>query len=42
MSTRTILTDSMEIIIVKPAVVRFSHLSVLVTTFLIKWEQYLK
>ena len=33
MSTRTILTDSMEIIIVKPAVVRFSHLSVLVTTF---------
>lgn len=33
MSTRTILIDSMEIIIVKPAVVRFSHLSVLVTTF---------
>lgn len=33
MSTRTILNDSMEIIIVKPSVVRFSHLSVLVTTF---------
>lgn len=33
MSTRTILNDSMEIIIVKPAVVRFSHQSVLVTTF---------
>ena len=33
MSTRTILNDSMEIIIVKPAVVRFLHLSVLVTTF---------
>nr|DAS49552.1 MAG TPA: hypothetical protein [Caudoviricetes sp.] len=32
----TILTDSMEIIIVKPIVVRFSHLSVLVTTFLRK------
>ena len=34
MNTRTILTDSMEIIIVKPVVVRFSHLSVLVTIFL--------
>nr|DAE10787.1 MAG TPA: hypothetical protein [Siphoviridae sp. ctRNB7] len=33
MSTRTILTDSMEIIIVKPSVVRFSHQSVLVTAF---------
>ena len=42
MSTRTILTDSMETIIVKPTVVRFSHQSVLVTAFLSKWKQYLK